>query len=459
MSKNDVNIKQKGTAMTKTLKLQLYYKDDEVLDFKKAQETLWQLQRETRAAANRAIQMLWEHNGFESDWKKNVGKYPTKEESKNILGKSLQAVIYNRIKQDAPNLNTSNLSSTLQAVIGKFNSSKKDIMRGSISIPSFKSDLPIDLHKNSIVLDCDKDENGAVEWYVRLSLFSNVMKKELGLKNGSLKFKAVIRKKTAGSYYSILERCYDGDYHISGSKLKYDGGKWYLLLCFSFERDIDVPTPDKNRVMGVHIAEHNAVSCVFPDSERKYIIEGGEVEAFAAQIERRRRSIGKATKKHSKLCGDGRVGHGYHAKMQPLEKIGSKIANFRNTVNHRYSRQIVDWAVQNNCGTIQIEDLTGYASEELEKYKLLKNWSYFDLMTKIESKAQEYGIDVIKIGYAALKRWCPDCKAPTIEKTEGEHGEPQYVCKNCGQIFDQDYIVESAVAVPNFEKLIKEKNK
>lgn len=46
-----------------------------------------------------------------------------------------------------------------------------------------------------------------------------------------------------------------------------------------------------------------------------------------------------------------------------------------------------------------------------------------------------------------------------IEKTEGEHGEPQYVCKNCGQIFDQDYIVESAVAVPNFEKLIKEKNK
>lgn len=445
--------------MTKTLKLQLYYKDDEVLDFKKAQEALWQLQRETRAAANRAIQMCWEYNGFESDWKKNVGEYPTKIESKKILGKSLQSVIYDRIKQDAPSLNTANLSSTLQAVIGKFNSSKKDIMRGSISIPSFKSDLPIDLHKNCIVLDCDKDEKGTAEWFFRLSLFSTAMKKELGLKNGFLKFKAVIRKKTAGSYYTILERCYDDIYHISGSKLKYDGGKWYLLLCFSFERDIDVPALDKNRIMGVHIGEHNAITCVFCGSEKKYTIEGGEVEAFAAQVEKRRRSIGKATKKHSKLCSDGRIGHGYHAKMKPLEKISSKIANFRNTVNHRYSRQIIDWAVQNNCGTIQIEDLTGYASEELEKYKLLKNWSYFDLMTKIESKAREYDIDVIKIGYASLKRWCFDCKSPTIEKTEGEHGEPRYVCKHCGQIFDLDYIVESAVAIPNLEKLIMEKNK
>lgn len=441
--------------MTKTLKLQLYYKDDEVLEFKKAQEALWQLQRETRAAANRAVQMCWEYSGFESDWKKNAGKYPTTEESKEILGKSLQGLIYNRAKEDAPSLNTSNLSSTVQAVFGKFNSLKKDILRGSISIPSYKSDLPIDLHKRSIALDFVKDENGTAEWFFTLSLFSIAKKKELGLKSCSLKFKAVIRKKTAGSYYSILERCYDGDYQISGSKLKYDGGKWFLLLCFSFERDIEAPDLDKSRVMGVHIGEHNAVTCVFHSSGKKYHIAGGEVLAFSAQIEKRRRSIGMASKKHSSLCGDGRIGHGYHAKMQPLLKIGNKIANFRNTVNHRYSRQIVDWAVLNNCGTIQIEDLTGYASEELEKYKLLKNWSYFDLMTKIESKAREYDIDVIKIGYAALKRWCPDCQSLSMEKTESEDGEPQYVCKNCGQIFGVDYIVESAVCVPDFEKFLK----
>lgn len=445
--------------MIKVLKLQLYYKDDETLDFKKAQELLWQLQRETRAAANRAIQMCWEYNGFESEWKKNVGKYPTKEQSKEILGKSLQTVIYDRAKQDAPNLITTNLGSTLQAVIGKFNSSKKDILRGNMSIPSYKRDLPIDLHKNCIALNCEKDENGNAEWFFTLTLFSRIGEKNFGLDKNKFRFKAVIHKKTAGSYYSILERCYDGDYQISASKLKYENGKWYLLLCFSFERDVKAPVLDKSRVMGVHIGEYNAITCVIAGSNRKYTtkytISGGEVEAFAAQIEKRRRNIGQASRKQSKLCGDGRVGHGYHSKMYPLEKIGQKIADFRNTTNHRYSRQIIDWAVKNNCGTIQIEDLTGYAANELEHYKLLKNWSYFDLMNKTESKAQEYGIDVKKIGYAALKRYCPDCKSLTVEKTDGEPGEEQYICKNCGQIFDIDYAVEMAVAVPDFEKLIK----
>lgn len=59
-------------VMTKVIKLQLYYKDDERLNFKKAQETLWQLQREVRAAANRAIQMCWEFNEFEADWKRKT---------------------------------------------------------------------------------------------------------------------------------------------------------------------------------------------------------------------------------------------------------------------------------------------------------------------------------------------------------------------------------------------------
>lgn len=221
-----------------------------------------------------------------------------------------------------------------------------------------------------------------------------------------------------------------------------------MLLCFSFERDINAPSPDKNRIMGVHIGEHNAVTCVVCGSDRKYTIEGGEVKAFTAQIEKRRRSIGMASKKHSKLCSDGRIGHGYHAKMQPLEKIGKKVANFRNTVNHRYSRQIVDWAVENYCGVIQIEDLTGFATKELEKYKLLRNWSYYDLTSKIESKAKEYGIEVVKLEYAKLRRLCPDCLSLTIEETEDEDKQSQYVCKSCGRTYDLDCIVESAVSVP-----------
>lgn len=447
--------------MTKTAKIQLYYKDDEILEYKKAMEQLWQLQKETRAAANRAIQMCWEYNGFESDWKKSNGEYPTKDESRAILGKSLQTVIYDRAKQDAPSLNTGNLGATLQAVIGKFNSEKRNILRGDVSIPSYKSNMPIDLNKKSICLDFEKDNNGeVVEWIFRLSLFSNNKKKELGLKTGGLAFKGVVPGRSKRYLSPILERCCDGTYSICGSKLKYDNGKWFIFLCFSFEKDKEgVSKVNKDNVMGVHIGEHNAVTCTFNNSKRKYIIDGGEILAFAAQVENRRRSIGMASKKNSKQCSEGRIGHGYHAKMKPLENISSKVTNFRNTVNHRYSRQIVDWAVQNNCGTIQIEDLTGYASQNLEKYKLLKNWSYYDLQTKIESKAKEHNIDVIKVSYAQLKKWCPNCGMTSIEGTETENGEEKFICKKCGQIFDLDYIVESAVAVTDIDKLLKDNSK
>lgn len=442
--------------MVKVIKLQLYYKDDERLDFKKAQETLWQLQREIRAAANRTIQMCWEFNGFEADWKKKHGEYLTKDEKGELLGKSLQAVIYDRIKEDAPDVVTSNLCSTLQSVMGKFNSMKADIMRGNASVPSYKKDMPIDLHKKSVKLFCETDENGAVtEWIFELSLLSKRMKKELDLKNGAFRFKAVVPARSKKFINPILERCYDDVYKICGSKLKYENGKWFLLLCFSFDKKADDVQLDKNNVMGVHIAENNAVTCTFNNSKRVLNIDGGEIVAFAAQIEKRRRSIGNASRKHSELCGDGRVGHGYRAKMKPLEKIGKKVANFRNTVNHRYSRQIVTWAVQNGCGTVQIEDLTGYASNELEKYKLMKNWSYYDLMTKIETKAKEYGIDVVKLPYRQIQKWCVNCNSLTVEKITNDSGEVNYICPKCGEVFELDKLVQNAVAVQNIADIIK----
>lgn len=228
------------------------------------------------------------------------------------------------------------------------------------------------------------------------------------------------------------------------------------MLCYSFDKPLSEPD-EKNakNIMGVHIAKHNAVMCTFSHNKKVLTIDGGEVLAFSIQVERRRRNIGMASSKHSVLCGDGRVGHGYHTKMEPLEHIGNKISNFRNTTNHRYSRQIVNWAVQNKCGVIQIEDLNGLATEELEKDTLLKNWSYYDLISKIEYKAKEFGIKVIKVGYKGLRKWCSDCKASTIERKNDDDGNEFDICTCCGQIFDTDYNIPKALIIEDIDELIK----
>lgn len=443
--------------MVKVVKLQLFYKGDELLSFKKMQETLWGVQRETREVANRTIQMCWDYNNFSQDWKKKYNAYPTKEQETEIMdGRSFEGAIYNSLKEYAPSMNTANLSCVTRMAFAKFKQSKADIMRGDMTVPSYKKNIPLELAKKSIALSCERDENGAVsEWIFLLSLISNAKKSELGVKDGRFKFKAVVPARSRRYVQPILERCLDGEYTICGSKLKYDNGKWFLMLSYQLEKKPEnLPLLDANSIMSVHIGAHNAVSCGFSFSDKTLNIEGGEVLAFAAQVENRRRQIGRASRKDSELCGDGRKGHGYHAKMKPLDKIGNKIANFRNTVNHRYSRQIIKWAVENKCGVIQLEDLTNFATTELEKYKLLRGWSYYDLQEKIKNKAMEYNIEVIPVPYKDLQTWCPDCSEAAVKRVTDANGEEAFVCSKCGQTYDVDKLTAKNITIPNIADLL-----
>ena len=448
--------------MTKVIKCHLISRNEERnLDYKQVYKILWELQRETRGVANRCIQLSWEYNNFESDWYSKYKEYPSKEQRAEVTGGygSMSGVIYSVVSKEFNKLMTGNLSGTVQNATKKFSNLKSDIYKGNISLPSYKSDIPIDVSKKAIELRYEEDNsgNGVKDWLLDLSLLSRTYSKELGQKNGKLTFKIVATARAAGTVRTILERCYDGVYTISGSQLKYDKGKWYILLCYSFDKKPEeLP---KNNIMGVHIGEQNAVTVSFSNSRKQLSIDGGEVQAFAIQIERRKRNIQNATSKRSVLCGGGRCGHGYKTKMQPLEHINDKISNFRNTTNHKYSREIVNWAIQNKCGVIQLEDLTGWATEELERYTLLKNWSYFDLMNKIEYKAKEAGIKVVKIPYKPLHSWCCDCESATVIKQRDEEDNITFVCEKCGQLINRDEHILRALIIPDIDKVIKEKAK
>ncbi len=67
------------------------------------------------------------------------------------------------------------------------------------------------------------------------------------------------------------------------------------------------------------------------------------------------------------VCDDGRIGHGIHTRNKPVYRMEDKTARFRNTANHKYSRALIDFAVKNGCGTIQMEDLSGIIVNPLYK--------------------------------------------------------------------------------------------
>ena len=365
--------------MVKTVKIKLYYADDELLDYNRANQELWELKRQSRAAANRLVQMLWAYSGFESDWKKQTGKFPTAEQKAEILGKPLDTMIYNRIKQDAPNLNTGNLSILYRLVTLRFKSEKSDIAMGKISVPSYKRDLPIDLHKGSIRLTCETDVNKeVVDWVFELSLFSLKRKQELSLPRATLKFKAVMTAGARKYLNPILEKCYDGVYQMCASKLIYESNNWFIALMYSCEDEIKLH--DKSRIMNIKITENNGITCIVCGKEPVEITKGGETEEYKAKIAKRTQELGRICGENSG-CGDGRKGHGYKTKTKPLNKLSGQVMRFKNTVNNQNSRKVINLAVQNDCGTIEIESSGDY-----------------DLTAKIQRKAKDEGISTVLKG-------------------------------------------------------------
>lgn len=80
-------------------------------------------------------------------------------------------------------------------------------------------------------------------------------------------------------------------------------------------------------------------------------------------------------------------------------KGGTKIPragkNYVSNRLHLYSRKLIDFCVKHQAGTLILlnqEDKIGIAIEE---EFVLRNWSYYELMTKIKYKAEKAGIELI----------------------------------------------------------------
>lgn len=95
---------------------------------------------------------LYENIKWKMGRKEQDGAYPDDTER---YGQKLGQHIYSLLCQNAPDLQTANIATIQQSLSGKFRKDAKEILKGEKSIPSFKSDQPIELHNNNVKLvDC-----------------------------------------------------------------------------------------------------------------------------------------------------------------------------------------------------------------------------------------------------------------------------------------------------------------
>ena len=426
---------------TKVSRYQLLFDDaHNELTFKQCNEVLFQLQREMMQIANRIVQLYWEFSGYQSDYKKRFDAYPGKEQLLDDLKYSaLRSYVYDVLSKEFYRNNRGNIATLQQNVDERYKQNKKEIQQGKRSIDSYKATIPISLRKTNIQLSKE-----AGDYCVRLSLLSNAYRKELGMKRGFLCFKLM----TGKSYSSeqILESILAGEFQRTASSIVYRNGKWFLNLGYHFESQEAKLL--ESRVMGIDLGVAKPLVMAFNDIPVHKEIDSNEIQAFRDQMMARRRALGRQTKHGA----ESNIGHGVKTRTKALEKLRQKEANFRDRINHQYSRYVVDLAVKYKCGTIQMEDLTGISKDDT----FLKNWPYYDLQTKIEYKAKEKGINVVKIHPKFTSQRCSKCG---FISPENRPDQATFLCRQCGFGLNADWNAARNIAQPGIEEIIAEATK
>ena len=423
-------------AITKTTKFYVVF-DESKMSYADFCKIAFECQRETRAFLNAASTEYTLYVRRMMDEYEQRGEWPKGAEVKTWYGVSLQTQLYRVAVPKTRILGSSAITPAINAEYGKWNKKFKEYVAGTSALPNFKANQPIIVNKSAVALSMKEGQEA-----IQLSFLSAKYQKEAGLKNGVFTFFAKWGKNDA-SAKAILDNCINGVYKFGAVSLGYDQKKrmWYCSMPYTIPKEAEAVG---DGILGIDCGVVNAVYCAVNGSYDRMRISGAEIAEFRRRVEARRIDILRSRP----YANPGSVGHGTKKRVEPAFQKEQQISDFRETKNKQYARKIVDFAVAHKCGVIQMEDLTGISTDN----KFLKSWTYFDLQTRIEQAAAEFGITVIRIDPHYTSQRCSQCGY--IDK-ENRPTQEQFQCVMCGTKLNADYNAARNIATPNIAEIIK----
>lgn len=391
-----------------------------------------------RTVSNLALNMAYDFNVQSLSYKARFGEY-LRFEDLGAGKKSQESDAYAIATSEYPSISTKILDGCIRSASKLFKSKLSDIISGKCTLPVYKSGLPIPISKQSLRLYTISDGSRCVN----ISLMSRKY-------DGPTSYDVVLRCRS-GSPAAVFDRILSGEYDLGDSKLQRVKSKWYLLLTYKHRA---AAAPDQStwtNVMGVDMGVVNAAVIATHEGRWWEFYSGSEITAHRARVSARRAQL----QKQAAVCGPGRVGHGYKTRLRPALRIEDKIARFKNTVNHTYARRIVDAAIKERCCRIQVEDLTGISTRS----RFLRNWPYYDLQTKIESKARAAGIEFVKVDASYTSKRCSRCGNISDQNRDISKSQSAFKCVSCDYEIHADLNAARNIAHPHIEEIIAEELK
>ncbi len=302
----------------------------------------------------------------------------------------------------------------------KYKALLPDITKGNVTVPTFKSNMPISLKFANIKIL--ENENGInLKW----TLSGKNIKK--GTDKEIITFGISFGKDPANNRLTF-KRLANGELKFGSSQLYYDKKKnaWYLLLAIN--QPLMTPVLDENIAVGIDLGLSTIATMVHTGT--KFCQAIGSYNDFVrvrVQMQQRRKALQQSLKMT-------KGGKGRKRKLAPLDRLSDKERNFVNSYNHRISKSIVEYAVKNNAATIKLEFLKGYSENEPSSFTL-RNWSYFELQNMIEYKAQMFGIEVKFIDPYHTSKECSSCGFVHVELKSTDR---EWICPECKEKHNRD---------------------
>mgnify|MGYP003421508291 FL=1 len=147
-------------------------------------------------------------------------------------------------------------------------------------------------------------------------------------------------------------------------------------------------------VLGVDLGLKCPAVAVTEKGKTKFFGNGRENKYMKRKFRSKRKKLGKAK------------------KPQAIKKLNNKEQRWMKDKDHKTSRQIVDFAIQEGVGTIRLEQLSGIrqtARTSRKNEKNLHTWSFYRLAQYIEYKAKLAGLKVEHPDPQYTSQTSPDC--------------------------------------------------
>lgn len=392
-------------------------------------------------------------------------------------GKNIRTTMDRFLVKELPGYPTANVCESSGRLVNRFSQAKKDgLFKGLVSLPSFRDNAALDFRGSSVKIKKETIK-GEEKLYVELSF-----KRDEEQPRRIEKLHCNIGFSGNKGAIAIAERIYKGEYKAGTASIVKRKSRYFIQISYSFESKTYMRLNgmgglaeglDPKRILGVDLGLAKPIAMQPYDSDsrkylsdgkndefvnteeytNKYAASGDRITAFRKQVEKRKRALQRDLRDVS----PGHTGKGRIKRIKPVEIFKDRIANFRNTTNFIYAKRIVDTAIKYHCGTINMEDLTIDVSSRKSERFLKTDWTYYDLLQKIESRAANFGIAVQKVNPQYTSQKCSKCGHVSADNRKDQ---AHFKCVSCGFEMNADLnAARNIAALSPMDKINKPKKK